>query len=1115
MSIPVLFGPDTIDFKNNGLGHLIEATRADVVEARNSDFYLSLDYPAHGFLAKDIVLGGFIQALPNNRTDEMHTFTITNIDSESNPSAIYITAISKTIVDLSDNIVEKFEMANITPQLAMTALNTRSIDVMKYEFYSNITTQLAVYWERISSLNAIVGSEGSVIDTWGGELLRENNKISLLDVRGKAHEQDIRPGKNMAGFRMTTSSRAIVTRILPYATIDVETEDGAKESQIITAPIVSSQYINNYARKPIIPVDFTGDDVTTMYELTQKSARYFTTGNPGVDKPTLSLDVKMTAISDKSERNKYRLLEDVALCDIVNVYVKKFNVDVSVKVVEVTFDSLAEINKSVKLGEQVLSPMNQMAKDTYEQIKQSEKNMEAIVVTAVSGNKIIYGGNPDPKDYKKGDVWYRRILPGNEWSLYIHDGENFIEIVSSAVFAALEQKIEDNEKAAQDAKDSADAGMIKAEQSLTVAEEAKRIAESAKQDAINNANAIFNTNAIAEDARRAAEDAIAKGDANKLLIDQTDNKLSLLTTKVDGNSTQITALKVDAGRVDLHLEELDNSFTTLEATFEGFRTTTQSSIDNLQSQQTQTAGMLDSLVIKVDNIDAYSPNILDYYDSGFGGWNTGAVKGDTLEQMKVNGSNPNRFRFNKPFHCTGTMTAKLFTSGIFEFDIYYMSDNKTNPTYMGSHSGWKRDQFTFQHTGYAVVMVKRIDNANMPQSNINELLLKIEAGNTVGPWDPNQVDTRTYSRITQLDDSIISVTSKVTSLDGKVTSQEGKITQLTDQLNLSIKRVVVVENAVTTQQGQVTILKDQVAIQTTKISEVDGKITTTEGKITVLTTDINLRVKKGEVMSQINIDANKILFDVNGNLINITPTTTYIQNATIKDAAIQTVTADKLTAGTINGNTINIINLNAANIVGINTQFVNSSWNGINNAISIDSTNLTVINTTTSKSIKLNSAGLHYYRGSMLVSKVDADGQNYYSGTVNNPRLMARTGVLAENIWGYGLINEVTQDRGFIQWINTRDSLPDVELMTLNLDGVYLQRKAFIEDGFMNTKDTLWQTNNRLYLSSFSIPSPSNPSAVMNGVGFSTSPTRNEGAGIFFDRSGTVYIRSGGKIRTI
>lgn len=74
---------------------------------------------------------------------------------------------------------------------------------------------------------------------------------------------------------------------------------------------------------------------------------------------------------------------------------------------------------------------------------------------------------------------------------------------------------------------------------------------------------------------------------------------------------------------------------------------------------------------------------------------------------------------------------------------------------------------------------------------------------------------------------------------------------------------------------------------------------------------INLRVEKGTVINQINVDDSGVL--ISGEKVHITGKTV-IDNAVIGDASIKDLSASKLTAGTIDASKIAVINLDAGHI---------------------------------------------------------------------------------------------------------------------------------------------------------------------------------------------------------
>ena len=115
-----------------------------------------------------------------------------------------------------------------------------------------------------------------------------------------------------------------------------------------------------------------------------------------------------------------------------------------------------------------------------------------------------------------------------------------------------------------------------------------------------------------------------------------------------------------------------------------------------------------------------------------------------------------------------------------------------------------------------------------------------------------------------------------------------------------------------------------------------GNGATLSSKISQLSNDINLRVQKGDLISQINIEAGKTLIQ-SKNLYLDASTVTFSGNAFIPSAAITDLSADKITAGTLNAGNVNIINLDVNKLVGNTTEFVRSGWtNAYGSHVQID-----------------------------------------------------------------------------------------------------------------------------------------------------------------------------------
>lgn len=140
---------------------------------------------------------------------------------------------------------------------------------------------------------------------------------------------------------------------------------------------------------------------------------------------------------------------------------------------------------------------------------------------------------------------------------------------------------------------------------------------------------------------------------------------------------------------------------------------------------------------------------------------------------------------------------------------------------------------------------------------------------------------------------------------------------------------------------------------------VQNGISSVASKITQMSDDINLRVQKGDLISQINIEAGKTLIQSDKLYLDAS-TVVFSGNAFIPSAAITDISADKITTGTLNAANVNIINMNVANLVGNLSNFVQSAWNGINRSTKIDSSRLTFYNDN-NETLVISNCNLDFY----------------------------------------------------------------------------------------------------------------------------------------------------------
>lgn len=164
----------------------------------------------------------------------------------------------------------------------------------------------------------------------------------------------------------------------------------------------------------------------------------------------------------------------------------------------------------------------------------------------------------------------------------------------------------------------------------------------------------------------------------------------------------------------------------------------------------------------------------------------------------------------------------------------------------------------------------------------------------------------------------INSTQDLKNVEQNVNSAKGEIEQAKQDIITNREQA---NEAITALTKTVTGLQGQVA---------DG---VNKSEFQALSDQLNLKVSKGDVVGQLNIDAGKTLIQNNKILLDA-ESVIFGGKAFIPDAAITNISADKINAGTLDAGKISVINLNADNIVSGTIQGTNSYFdlaNGIMN----------------------------------------------------------------------------------------------------------------------------------------------------------------------------------------
>lgn len=462
---PILYEQNETLFENNGIGILHDAETCTVTEVRNGEFELEMEYPLNGDWIGEIRTERYILAKPND-FDEPHAFRIYETDDDLDGKKRTVKAVTSTD-SLSGILVKPFAAVTSTPMDVWARIKAHAVDPINIKFATDITTTSAMQHDEIKNvLSLISGTEGSMVDAFGGEVLRTNNQIYLYRRRGHERVTTIRPRKNLKNIKIVTSMSGKYTSILPYAKYTPEGEN--QKEVVVYGDVVRSRYYNNYFTKRMSPIDVTSKvkegkkdqevKVITKAMVDKVSAKYFEQ-NYGVDLPNIKIDVDMVPLSDTTawEKAIIKALINIKLCDTVEVYVPKIGVNIIVKVNKIEYDVLSERIKKLSastsghdratLAEVQRAEWKQMTNkviaDVLAPLEESVNN----VITSLDGkSKNFFGPDTPPTEgLNANDIWYKTIGEG-EVEMYRYDGTQWNLIIPSNFGDAIDKKIADYEK---------------------------------------------------------------------------------------------------------------------------------------------------------------------------------------------------------------------------------------------------------------------------------------------------------------------------------------------------------------------------------------------------------------------------------------------------------------------------------------------------------------------------------------------------------------------------------------------------------------------------------------------------------------------------------------------
>ena len=341
--IPILYNSTTKDFSNNGLGALTDCSRCEVTEERNGVFELEMDYPISGIHASEIGIDMLIKVKPNEKSDNQ-LFRIYQISTPiGGVSTIYAKHIS---YQRNSIVVSPFSASSAASALSGMITNTPTEN--PFTVWTDVTKKGNFKIEVPSVMgNYLGGTEGSILDVFGGEYEWDNYLIRLRNNRGSDSGVTILYGKNLIDLEQEKNIANIVTGVYPY---------WQKDDVLMELPekVIQIQTVYSYPR--ITTLDLSGDfdERPTEAQMRDKAKEYI--NQSGIAEPKVSITMNFAQLWQTEEYKNDPLykqiagLERLGLCDIATIQYEKLGVNVKAKIVKYVWDVLLERYNSMELG---------------------------------------------------------------------------------------------------------------------------------------------------------------------------------------------------------------------------------------------------------------------------------------------------------------------------------------------------------------------------------------------------------------------------------------------------------------------------------------------------------------------------------------------------------------------------------------------------------------------------------------------------------------------------------------------------------------------------------------------------------------------------------------------
>ncbi|MGQ8827072.1 phage tail spike protein [Bacillus sp. NA_146.1] len=345
-----LYKPNETDFTHNGMGILDNNIyEAEIEENLNGVYTLRFKYPLFAPHGLEID-GQYLIKAPTPDGDQL--FRVANPHPTNGEVQVFCYHI---FYDLVDNFIEDTNIVNKTGFGALDQVKGALQYPTKFDFYSDVSRVANARLVRKNPVEFLLdgGQDNSFLSRWGGELLRDNFNVRMLNNRGRDRGVVIQHKKDLLGYEADVDWQSPITKIMPQ---------GANEL-LLPEKYVTSPLINKYVNPKIRKIDFpevkakigdaaNDDDALPLPDALNKlrALAIAMFNNQHVDQPLATYKIKFQELSQTEEYKDLAVLQRVYMGDTVTVQHLEEGIDVKAKVVSYKYDPLNDEYTDITLG---------------------------------------------------------------------------------------------------------------------------------------------------------------------------------------------------------------------------------------------------------------------------------------------------------------------------------------------------------------------------------------------------------------------------------------------------------------------------------------------------------------------------------------------------------------------------------------------------------------------------------------------------------------------------------------------------------------------------------------------------------------------------------------------